>query len=57
MNKFKIMNLEKLNLVELDAQELGEVEGGMPYTGGTMWAGREAFKFAKGFINGFLDNL
>ena len=44
-------------MVELDAQELGEVEGGMPYTGGTMWAGREAFKFAKGFINGFLDNL
>ncbi|MDL2142915.1 hypothetical protein QQY79_10325 [Flavobacterium tructae] len=52
------MNLENLNLVELSAQEVEEIEGGTtPYTGGTMWAGREVFKFAKGFINGFLDNL
>lgn len=52
------MNLENLNLVELNVQEVQEVEGGiLPFTGGTAWAGFEAYKFAKGFINGFLDNL
>ncbi|WP_369617034.1 hypothetical protein [Flavobacterium sp. CFS9] len=52
------MDLEKLNLVELNAQEVQLVEGGvLPFTGGTIWAGREALSFAKGFINGFLDNL
>ena len=52
------MNLENLNLVELNAQEVQEVEGGLlPYTGGLWSFGREAMYFTKGYINGFLDNL
>ena len=55
------MNLENLKLVELNAREVQEVEGGLFFNrmnpSGMWFAGRECGKFAYGFINGFLDNL
>ncbi|PJJ09853.1 hypothetical protein CLU83_3233 [Flavobacterium sp. 1] len=53
------MNLDNLKLVELNALEVQEVDGGInllsPYAA---WhASREFGMFAYGFVNGFLENL
>ena len=53
------MNLENLNLVELNAQKVQEIEGGQNLLSPmAFWhATRELGLFGRGFVNGFLDNL
>lgn len=58
-NNFRTMNLEKLNLVELDTQEVKETDGGffflIPLATVVMAVGAVAGTAALGYYNGYND--